>query len=229
MTDASDELLNALHHDRVLSVVRADRIPDAVALCHALHAGGIRLVELTFTTPDVLSHLERAARAAASVGTMVGVGTVMNARDAEAAIDAGARFLVTPGLRQEVAQAAIRHGIPVILGALTPTEVAQAVDLGSSAVKIFPAGRLGPGYLKDLHGPFPTISLLPSGGIDESNAQAFLDAGALAVCAGSSVVHASSVAAGAWQDITAKATQFVTALTRHDAALPAPHPTSDQT
>lgn len=228
MTSEADELLNALRHDRVLSVVRADHIPDAAALCHALNAGGIRLVELTFTTPDVLSHIRAAAEAAGGTGTMVGVGTVMNAADAEAAIEAGARFLVTPGLRPEVASTASRHGVPVILGAFTPTEVAQAVDLGSCAVKIFPAGQLGPRYLKDLHGPFPNVALLPSGGIDESNARSFLEAGALAVCAGSSVVKASSVSAGEWHDVTEKAHQFMTAISPPHAATARLHPTSEQ-
>ncbi len=229
MTSAADDLLQALRHDRVLSVVRAAYIPDAAALCDALSAGGIRLVELTFTTPDVLSHLHRAAEAARGTGTMVGAGTVIHAQDAEAAIDAGARFLVTPGLRPAVAEVAVRHGVPVVLGALTPTEVAHAVDLGSSAVKIFPAGRLGPQYLPDLHGPFPDVALLPSGGIDERNAQSFLDAGAIAVGAGSSVVRASSVAAGAWAEITAKARQFTAALTPPDPATTQPDPISNPT
>ncbi len=209
--DAS--LLDVLREDRVLSVVRADRIPDAAELCHALVAGGIRIVELTFTTPDVLSHVRRAAAAADSTGAVVGVGTVMTAADAGAAIDAGARFLVTPGLRPAVATVAVERGVPVLLGAFTPSEVAQAVDLGSAAVKIFPAGQLGPKYLKDLHGPYPRVPLLPSGGISEDNAQSFLDAGALAVCAGTSVVPPASVASAAWPDVTDRARRFVAALT----------------
>jgi 2-dehydro-3-deoxyphosphogluconate aldolase/(4S)-4-hydroxy-2-oxoglutarate aldolase len=197
----------------VLSVVRAERIPDAAELCRALAAGGVRVVELTFTTPDVLTHLRRAAETADSTGVVVGVGTVMTAADAEAAVDAGAGFLVTPGLRPHVAHAAVRREVPVFLGAFTPSEVAQAVDLGSAAVKIFPAGRLGPGYLEDLRGPYPDVGLLPSGGIGDSNARSFLDAGALAVCAGTGVVPPGSVAAADWQDVTDRARRFVAALT----------------
>jgi 2-dehydro-3-deoxyphosphogluconate aldolase / (4S)-4-hydroxy-2-oxoglutarate aldolase len=206
-------LLDMLREDRVLSVVRADRIPDAAELCHALVRGGIRIVELTFTTLDVLSHVRRAAATANSTGAVVGVGTVMTAADARAAIDAGAQFLVTPGLRPDVAEEAVTRGVPVFLGAFTPSEVAQAVDLGSTAVKIFPAGQLGPKYLKDLHGPYPDVPLLPSGGISEGNARSFLDAGALAVCAGTSVVPPASVASAAWQDVTDRARRFVAALT----------------
>jgi 2-dehydro-3-deoxyphosphogluconate aldolase/(4S)-4-hydroxy-2-oxoglutarate aldolase len=204
--------LEVLRTDRVLSVVRAERIPDAVDLCHALAAGGIRTVELTFTTPDVLRHLRSSSAAVAGAGIVLGVGTVLTADQANAAIDAGARFLVTPGLRPEVAAVAVAQGVPIFLGALTPTEVAVAVDLGSAAVKIFPAGGFGPKYLSDLHGPYPDVEFLPSGGVNSDNARAYLDAGALAVCAGTGVVPPATVAAGEWSEITSRASQFVAAL-----------------
>jgi 2-dehydro-3-deoxyphosphogluconate aldolase/(4S)-4-hydroxy-2-oxoglutarate aldolase len=145
-------------------------------------------VELTFTTPDVLGHVGKAAAA----GLPIGVGTVLTADQARGAIDAG---------------------IPVFLGAFTPTEVARAMDLGAAAVKIFPAGRLGPKYLPDLHGPYPDVQLLPSGGVSAENAADYLGAGALAVCAGTSVVPPAAVEAGAWSEITERARTFAAALT----------------
>jgi 2-dehydro-3-deoxyphosphogluconate aldolase/(4S)-4-hydroxy-2-oxoglutarate aldolase len=202
----------ALRADRALSVVRAERIPDAADLCQALVEGGIRTVELTFTTPDVLVHLARAADSAARTGAVVGVGTVLTAEQAKQAVDAGAAFLVTPGIRAGVAELAVSQGIPVFCGALTPTEVATAVDLGSTAVKIFPAGQFGPKYLRDLQGPYPGVSLLPSGGITAANAAAYLQAGAMAVCAGTGVVPPEAVAIGNWSEITSRARDFVTAL-----------------
>ena len=102
--------------------------------------------------------------------------------------------------------------VPFSLGALTPTEVALAVDLGSEIVKIFPARHVGPGYLKDLLGPFPELKLLPSGGINEQNAAEFLKAGALAVCCGTSVVPPSLVAEGGWDQITERAKKFTSSL-----------------
>ncbi|MEV0671716.1 bifunctional 4-hydroxy-2-oxoglutarate aldolase/2-dehydro-3-deoxy-phosphogluconate aldolase [Mycobacterium sp. NPDC050441] len=206
--------LDVLRADRVLSVVRAEIIPDAADLCHALAAGGIRTVELTFTTPGVLGHLRSCAESVSRAGIALGVGTVMTADQARDAIDAGARFLVTPGLRPEVAEVATSSSVPVFLGALTPTEVAQAVDLGSAAVKIFPAGSMGPKYLSDLHGPYPEVELLPSGGINDGNARSYLDAGAVAVCAGTGVVPPAHVAAGNWAEITNRAKSFVAALSR---------------
>jgi 2-dehydro-3-deoxyphosphogluconate aldolase/(4S)-4-hydroxy-2-oxoglutarate aldolase len=207
-----DPITAQLAVDRSLVVARAAAIPDAAQLCAALVEGGIRIVELTFTSPDVLPSLRRAA--AVPGGAILGAGTVLTADDARAAINAGARFLVTPGIRTDVARVATDSGVPVYLGAMTPTEVAMAVDLGSSAVKIFPAGRLGPGYLKDLKGPYPEVRLLPSGGITAANARDYLAAGALAVCCGTSVVPPAAVETGDWVGITERAREFSRALTK---------------
>ncbi|MFC9689612.1 bifunctional 4-hydroxy-2-oxoglutarate aldolase/2-dehydro-3-deoxy-phosphogluconate aldolase [Kribbella sp. NPDC056951] len=207
--------LDLLRTDRVLTVVRAPEIADARDLCAALVAGGIHVVELTFTTPDLPRHLERAASTADETGAVVGAGTVQTALQAQQAIDAGAQFLVTPGQGPEasaIAAAAQTAGITVVFGAFTPSEVMSALALGSSAVKIFPAHQLGPKYLKDLRGPFPEVQLIPSGGINAGNARDYLEAGALAVSAGTDVVSPADVSAADWQAITAKAKAFVAAI-----------------
>ncbi|GAB3815630.1 bifunctional 4-hydroxy-2-oxoglutarate aldolase/2-dehydro-3-deoxy-phosphogluconate aldolase [Kribbella italica] len=205
--------LDLLRTDRVLSVVRAPEIGDARDLCSALVAGGIHVIELTFTTPDLPKHLERAA--SGDTGAVVGAGTVQTEAQARTAVEAGAKFLVTPGQGPEAAAivaAAHEAGVPIVLGSLTPSEVMTAVALGADAVKIFPAHQFGPKYLKDLSGPFPGTPLVPSGGVNAGNARAFLDAGALAVSAGTDVVSPADVAAGNWSDITAKAKAFCAAL-----------------
>jgi 2-dehydro-3-deoxyphosphogluconate aldolase/(4S)-4-hydroxy-2-oxoglutarate aldolase len=194
--------------DRALAVVRAPEIPDPVALANALAQSGIRAVELTFTTPGVLDYL----RVAASSDAVLGVGTVCTAEQAKAAIGAGARFLVTPGIRSDVAKACSDSGVPVIMGALTPFEVLEALDLGAAAVKIFPASAFGPRYFKDLRGPFPDVALIPSGGVNAGNAADFLAHGAVAVTAGTDVVSPHAVASGDWSDIASRAAAFVKAL-----------------
>lgn len=199
-------LAESLAADRVIAVVRAPVIPDAAALCAALAEGGIRWVEFTFTTPDVTTHLRRAV--AAGTGCRVGVGTVLTAEQAGRAVEAGAQYLVTPGVRPAVAAAPV----PVVLGALTPSEVAAAAELGAAAVKIFPARAFGPSYLKDLRGPFPGIPLVASGGVSAANAADFLAAGALAVCAGSEVVPPALVAAADWAGLTRRARAFTEAV-----------------
>lgn len=208
----NNEFIARLETDRTIAVVRAPEIADAAELCRALVAGGITGVELTYTTPNLLKHVARAAETAAGHGAIIGVGTVLTAEQARAAIDSGAQFLVTPGIRPDVAKVAADAGIPFSLGALTPTEVAMALDLGSAVVKIFPARALGPGYLKDLQGPYPGLKLLPSGGIDATNAKDYLDAGAIAVACGTAVVPPAVVAAGTWADITARAAAFTSIL-----------------
>ncbi|GAB4587237.1 bifunctional 4-hydroxy-2-oxoglutarate aldolase/2-dehydro-3-deoxy-phosphogluconate aldolase [Nocardia sp. IFM 10818] len=203
------EAMEVIRADRVLTVVRAPEIPDPVALAEALAGSGIRALELTFTTSGVLDCLRKAAGANTAV---VGAGTVLDGEQAAAAIDSGARFLVTPGIRETVAEVAAKRGIPVVMGAFTPTEVMRALDLGAAAVKIFPAKALGPGYLKDLHGPFPQAELIPSGGVNAGNAADFLAHGAIAVTAGTDVVAPADVAAGRWPEIAARAASFVRSM-----------------
>jgi 2-dehydro-3-deoxyphosphogluconate aldolase/(4S)-4-hydroxy-2-oxoglutarate aldolase len=210
MNTSVDSAMSTIAADRILAVVRAPGIPDPAELCAALASAGIRAVEFTFTTPNLPAVLAAASEARAA-GQHIGAGTVVTAEQAIAAIDAGAEFLVTPAVRPEVAIVAERRGVPIFLGALTPTEVMQAIDLGSAAVKIFPASALGPRYLKDLHGPFPDVRLVPSGGVSSGNARAFLDHGAFAVCCGSEVVPPATVASGGHEEIARRAAHFVEA------------------
>lgn len=205
--------LQVITEDRAVTVVRAPHAFDVGSLVSALAAGGLRAVELTLTTPGILAALTRANIGSRAV---IGVGTVLTAKDAEAAIDAGAQFLVTPAVREGVAKAAAAREIPVIMGAFTPTEVMAAIDLGAVAVKIFPARSTGPEYLRDLHGPFPGLPLIPSGGINAGNAAAYLAAGAIAVTAGTDVVAPDLVTAADWPAITDRARSFVSAINGHE-------------
>lgn len=214
MSDTDPALLDTLRADRAITVVRAPRVDDPAALCAALVAGGIRTVEFTFTTPGVERIVAEAVAAATDSGALVGAGTVTDEARAEAAIAAGARFIVTPGLHDGVAAICRDAGIPFLLGALSPTEVMRAVEAGASAVKIFPASLVGPGYLKDLSGPFPGVAFVPSGGLHADNAAAWVDAGALAVTAGSSVVSAAAIEAAEWAAVTERAAAFRAAALR---------------
>lgn len=202
-------LIDTLRRDRALAVIRSPRIDDPLALCRALSAGGIRTVEFTFTTPGVEHVIAEAA--AGDHGALVGAGTVTDESAAATAIAAGARFLVTPGLHAGVAGVAREAGVPLLLGALSPSEVMRALELGADAVKIFPASLVGPAYLRDLRGPFPDVPFVPSGGLDATNAAAWTAAGALAVTAGSSVVSAADIGGGDWAAVTERARVFATA------------------
>ncbi|HMH59368.1 MAG TPA: bifunctional 4-hydroxy-2-oxoglutarate aldolase/2-dehydro-3-deoxy-phosphogluconate aldolase [Galbitalea sp.] len=202
--------VTVIGEDRAVVVIRAAVIDDPVALVVALVEGGIRAIEFTFTTPGVLEHIRRTI--AAETGAVIGAGTVTTGDQARAAAAAGAAFLVTPAVLPVVMAEGLAMRVPVLLGAFTPTEVITALELGASAVKVFPAATAGPGHFSQLLGPLPGVRLIASGGIDEKNAAQFMRSGAFAVTAGSSVVSAAAIEAHDWAGITSRARAFVTAL-----------------
>jgi 2-dehydro-3-deoxyphosphogluconate aldolase/(4S)-4-hydroxy-2-oxoglutarate aldolase len=203
------DLLAQLSKHRALCIIRAPEIPDPVGLARTLVEAGIPIVEFALTTPNAPRLMEEASKVD---GLILGAGTVMSAQDARDCINAGAKFLLTPGLRPAVAEEAVRQQIPLVLGAMTPTEVATAMDLGSTAVKVFPAARLGPAYFGDLHGPYPDTPLVATGGLNAENAASFLAGGALAVTAGSGVVGPKLAAESRFDEIAQRAKEFITAL-----------------
>ena len=192
----------------MIAVIRGSRVADPAGLANTLVAKGIRCVEFTFTIPDVVS----AIRASTGGDALVGAGTVLEAGQARQAIDAGARFVVTPALRVDVVDACLELGVPVILGAFSPTEVRTAVEVGAAAIKLFPARIGGPEYVRDLLGPFPDLSLIPSGGVGPENLRSYLDAGALAVYMGASLAPPEAVESRNLGEIARRADRVRTAL-----------------
>lgn len=168
---------------RLIIVARAERAEDYDAVLDVLIDAGIRSVELTLTTPGTFDRLPHLI---AQYGQAIdlGVGTVTNSTDLARAVDAGAGYLVTPITSAAFVSQATDAGVPIVPGGLTPTELFASWSAGASAVKIFPAGQVGPGYLKDLRGPFPDLVAVPSGGVDLDGAAAWLAAGAVAVSVG---------------------------------------------
>ncbi|QDZ14840.1 bifunctional 4-hydroxy-2-oxoglutarate aldolase/2-dehydro-3-deoxy-phosphogluconate aldolase [Humibacter ginsenosidimutans] len=202
--------IDIIGEDRAMALIRASVIPDAAALADTLVAGGIHAIEFTFTTPDVERHIERAL--SSDSGALIGAGSVLTPAQARSALDAGAQFIATPGLSPQVAQIAAEASVPLMMGAFTPSEIMQALAQGVWAVKVFPAQTAGPEHFEHLLGPMPMAKLIASGGIVAENARSFLDAGAYAVTAGSSVVPAESLAESDWTDIRDRAAAFTAAL-----------------
>lgn len=203
------ETFDAIREDRVVAVVRAPRVPDPEGLARALAGAGVRCVEFTFTSAGAEALIAAASRVE---GAVVGAGTVLRREQAEAAARAGARFLVCPVVRPEVVEVGRGHGLPVFLGAFTPTEIVAAVEVGATAVKLFPARLGGPDYLRDLLGPLPDLAILPSGGVTEDNAREYLAAGAVAVYAGSGLTPPNLVAAADHAEVARRARAFLAAL-----------------
>ena len=205
-----DAVLSKIKTEKVVALIRADS-PDGLLDCaKALADGGLTSIELTMTTPGAIRMLEKAT--AELPHFLFGLGTVLDADTARAGILAGDRFLVTPALRPDVIATAKRYSVPVFCGALTPTEILSAWELGADAVKVFPAEFFGPAYIKSIKAPFPHIDLVPTGGVTPDNVGEFLKAGATATAAGSSLVDAKSLKEKNWQVITARAKAFVAAV-----------------
>ena len=153
------------------------------AVAEALVAGGVRAFELTLNDPeaDALRAIEAAALVGPGLGREVGAGTVLSIDAARRAIDAGATFLVMPHLDADLVAWAAGHGIPAFPGCATPTEILAAWRAGAAAVKLFPASSAGPGFVREMRGPFPGIPLVPTGGVTLETAPAFIAAGAVAI------------------------------------------------
>jgi 2-dehydro-3-deoxyphosphogluconate aldolase/(4S)-4-hydroxy-2-oxoglutarate aldolase len=194
----------------LIAVIRASRPDEAVRVAGALLAGGIPAVELTFSTPGAAEALAE-VRQRYGDEVLIGAGTIREPGQVDAAVHAGAAFLVTAHLRADLLAAMLQTGLPVAPGVFTPSEVAQALDAGAQAVKLFPASTGGPRHLRALMGPFPGLRVIPTGGIGIDDLGTWFAAGALAVGIGSELAPRELVAAGRWDEITRLAESFAAA------------------
>jgi 2-dehydro-3-deoxyphosphogluconate aldolase/(4S)-4-hydroxy-2-oxoglutarate aldolase len=192
---------------KLIVVVRATQAEDYDRVLDALIGAGIRSVELTLTTPGTIARLPKLLAEFGDAAD-IGVGTVTDGQQLTAAADAGAHYLVTPISDSVLVDAANRAGVPIMAGGLTPTELFAAWRAGAAAVKIFPASQVGPGYLRDLAGPFPGIAAVPSGGVDLESAAAWLRAGAAAVSVGGPLLG-DALRGGDFGALRDRATAFV--------------------
>lgn len=172
------EVVRRLAATRVVPVLRSRAATSLDGAIETLVGAGLDLIEVTLTTPGALAAIARWAQAP---GVLVGAGTVLSPDQAAASVAAGARFVVSPGLDEDVVREAAGSGAAVLAGAVTPTEVQQALRLGVDVVKLFPAGALGPDWARHLRGPFPDLAYVPTGGVGLDDIGDWLAAGALAV------------------------------------------------
>jgi 2-dehydro-3-deoxyphosphogluconate aldolase/(4S)-4-hydroxy-2-oxoglutarate aldolase len=209
---SKSDILQRIKSEKVIALIRADSSASLLECARALSAGGLNCIELTMTTPGALELCARVAKELP--GVLLGLGTVLDADTASAGIAAGAKFIVTPAVRPTVIAACREAGVPVLSGALTPTEAYTAWELGADIIKVFPAEFFGPAYIKSLKAPFPKIEFMPTGGVTPETVGDFLKAGAFATAAGSALVAAAALKSGDWAAITARARQFVAAANK---------------
>lgn len=193
----------------IVPVVRATSAKQAISAAVAVAAGGITIVEVTMTVPGALDAISQLIKTLGNE-VIVGAGTVLDAQAARQCFDAGAEFLVSPGLDLGTIKAAQDAGKLIMAGALTPTEVISAWKAGADFVKVFPASAVGgPAYLKALRGPLPQIPLVPTGGVNLNTAADFLRAGASALGVGGELVLAAALKSGETGQITVLARQYL--------------------
>lgn len=181
--------LQAINQNKLVAVIRGAREEEVLSVARALSGGGVNILEITAETPGVVKLIER-VRADLGDRVTVGAGTVLDPETARAAIMAGAQFIFSPIVNVETIRITKRCGIVSIPGAMTPTEILTAYENGADIIKVFPANIMGPGYLKDIHGPLPHIPLMPTGGVNMDNILDYLRSGAMAAGLGSSLVNA---------------------------------------
>jgi 2-dehydro-3-deoxyphosphogluconate aldolase/(4S)-4-hydroxy-2-oxoglutarate aldolase len=172
----------------VVAVLRAAGADRYAPVVDVLAENGVHAIELTMSTPGTPDVVARLRARIAGSGAALGVGTVTDAQTASRVLDLGAEFIVTPTAETGVVRVAVDRGVPVYPGALSPTEVLTMWKAGATAVKLFPASTVGPSYIGHLHGPFPDIPVLPSGGFGIPDIAAWVRAGAVAVSMGSSLI-----------------------------------------
>ena len=196
----------------VVPVVRAASPREARMAADAVCEGGIPIVEITMTVPGALEVI-RDLRKNGSSNVLVGAGTVLNAEAARRCLDAGAQFLVSPGLNLPMVELAKKEGQLVMAGALTPTEIMAAWEAGADFVKVFPCGQVGGArYIKALKGPFPQVPFVPTGGVNLRTAGEFIEAGAAALGAGGELVQAEALKANKPEIIVENARKFAAAV-----------------
>ncbi|WP_329127126.1 bifunctional 4-hydroxy-2-oxoglutarate aldolase/2-dehydro-3-deoxy-phosphogluconate aldolase [Streptomyces sp. NBC_01465] len=200
---------------RTIAIVRGNDRLAALRTVVALAEEGITAAEVSLTTPDALWVIEQARRELGADAAL-GAGTVLTAADAARAADAGASFLVSPGLGTDLRRAA-PFALPILIGALTASEVMDAIEHGALAVKLFPASLGGPGYLSALRDPFPHVPFVPVGGVDANMARAYLAAGATAVGVGSPLIG-DAATTGDLAPLRARVAAWRTALTEETVA-----------
>jgi len=202
------EKLNLIRETGVIAIMRAQSPDQLTAAADAIKKGGVRVIEVTMTTPGALNVIAEAAKRYGQE-VLFGAGTVLDPETARSAILAGAGFVVAPTFNLEVIALCNRYGIPVMPGCFTPTEMLTAWEAGADMIKLFPADVGGPELIKALLAPLPQLQIVPVGGVDLNTAAAFIKNGAVALGVGSSLINQKLLDAGDMEELTRRAAAFV--------------------
>jgi 2-dehydro-3-deoxyphosphogluconate aldolase/(4S)-4-hydroxy-2-oxoglutarate aldolase len=212
MAMMKEDVLKRIREIGLLPVLRARSIDEALALAAAIEAGGVTALEVTMTVPGAIEVIRQLVSETQG-RILIGAGTVLDPETARACMLAGAEFIVSPSLNVKTIEICRRYSVPVMPGALTPTEVVTAWEAGADVVKVFPCSALGGAkYLKALKAPLPQIEMIPTGGVSLATAAEFLAAGAFALGVGGDLVNPQAIADGKPEFITQTARDYMTII-----------------
>ncbi len=203
-----NETLDEILKNGVVAVIRMKEPAKLVKVIEAIREGGVKCIEITMTVPGAVGVIREVSKTAPS-DVLIGAGTVTDVKTADAVIDAGAKFVVGPILKEEIILRCREKQAVVMPGCFTPTEIFSAWKAGADIIKVFPATSLGPKYFKDLAGPFPDIRLMPTGGVTIDNVGEWVKAGAVAVGIGSDLLDKKAIEEGRFEILTDRARRMV--------------------
>jgi 2-dehydro-3-deoxyphosphogluconate aldolase/(4S)-4-hydroxy-2-oxoglutarate aldolase len=207
------ESMELIREAGVIAIMRAKSSGQLLQAADAIREGGLRVIEVTMTTPGALSTIEQAVSKYGE-DVLFGAGTVLDTESARAAILAGAQFVVSPSYKPALVEICRRYSVPVMPGAYTPTEILTAWECGADMVKVFPASVGGPGLIKALKAPLPQVELVPVGGVNLDTAADFIRAGAAAVGVGSALINQKLLESRDFAALTERARRFVEEVAR---------------
>ncbi|MGG1518431.1 bifunctional 4-hydroxy-2-oxoglutarate aldolase/2-dehydro-3-deoxy-phosphogluconate aldolase [Paenibacillus oryzisoli] len=200
--------IKEIERTRIIAIVRGVKEQHIVGVADALFEGGVTVMEVTLNTPGALDMIA-GLQAHCGERMYIGAGTVLDLDDAKRAVAAGASFIVTPNLDEEVIRWCKAEEIPIFPGAMTPTEIVKAWKAGATAVKVFPSASLGLPYIKELMGPLDHIPMMAVGGVTEGNIKQFLDIGCYGLGIGGSLINLKEIEAGNFAWVKEKAASLL--------------------
>lgn len=198
------EILELLVESGAVAVIRLDNPEKLIKTVEAVYEGGVKSIEITMTVPKALELISESVKYFGDK-VIVGVGSVLNEEMAQSAIDAGAKYVVSPVLKQEIIKTAHKNDVPVLPGCFTPTEIQTAYEYGADIIKVFPADVLGIPFFKSILAPMPHLKIMPTGGVTLTNASDWLAAGACVVGVGTALLDKKAIAEEDYEKLTANA------------------------
>jgi len=207
ITMNKETILKKIFELKAVAIIRMSNSDKLKKVVEAIHKGGISAIEITMTVPNALASIEEISKTMGN-DVLVGVGSVLNSKTATEAINAGAKFVVSPVYKEEVVSTVRKHNLPVMPGAFTPTEALTAYEGGADVVKIFPADVVGMAFFKGVLAPMPFLKLMPTGGVTLHNAGEWIKAGACAVGVGTALLDKKAIEEDNYSKLTENAKIF---------------------